>query len=678
MAILCGKCKQSNEDDALFCAKCGVFLEWATLEPGGTDDGAPAATLRSDLTRAAATPPPRPAQVRQSPRSSETEFEAPGFGVSDAAALVQRGQQLAEEQNRPDLAGHLRQASARLSDQTIPVAVVGEFKRGKSTLINALLQQAFCPTDDDVVTAVPTLLQYGAELLVTAYVESDDGGEPRPEPMPVEMLRDLVSEAGSTGDRPRLRSVVVRTPHRMLRSGLCLVDTPGVGGLESAHGLITLSALDSAAAMLFVTDASQELTGPELDFLLSALHRCPTAAVVVTKTDLYPEWRRIVELNEGHLLRAGLDLPVLPISSFLRMGARQDPALNDESHFAALVEWLAGTVRRHRTDAVKSTAVQDVRFVVGEIGREVEAERAVLQHPQQAERVVANLAVASNRAARLASPSATWQQTLNDRVQDLVADIMHDLQDRLRQVLRDAEAVIDEGDPKEAWADIEVWLRRQVVTGVVANYDTLAARAEELARDVAAQFDLEAGTPMQVQTTAPSANLATIEFSSPTLLMPGGRLAGMLLGARSAAVVPMALFGVAASIGLAPFAAPLAIALGAGIGTKIIRDERQRQVAYRRQQAKASAGKYLDKVAFVIGKDSGDALRRTQRQLRDEFQIRAAAIHRSTVLALNAAEQAQRIPTQDRAARAEKLAVQSTDLRQLLDQTAGLTTSEPR
>ena len=125
--------------------------------------------------------------------------------------------------------------------------------------------------------------------------------------MPIESVADWVSETGNPGNRRGLRSVEVRLPRRFLRAGLCLIDTPGVGGLDSAHGIITLGALDLADGMLFVTDASQELTAPELDFLQQALQRCPRAACVVTKTDLYPEWRRIVEINKGHLAarRAG-------------------------------------------------------------------------------------------------------------------------------------------------------------------------------------------------------------------------------------------------------------------------------------------------------------------------------------------------------------------------------------
>ena len=99
----------------------------------------------------------------------------------------------------------------------------------------------------------------------------------------------------------------------------------------------------------------------------------------------------------------------------------------------------------------------------------------MLAQPAAADRVVALLASAQGRTAGLVAPTATWQQVLADGVQDLVADVEHDLQGRLRTVLQDVEAIIDAGDPKDSWGDIEVWLRRHVVAAAVANYDTLAA-----------------------------------------------------------------------------------------------------------------------------------------------------------------------------------------------------------
>ena len=64
----------------------------------------------------------------------------------------------------------------------------------------------------------------------------------------------------------------------------------------------------------------------------------------MTKTDLYPAWRRIVELDRRHLGDAGIDLPVIPVSSFLRLRAWRSPALNEESGFAPLFDWLRSAV----------------------------------------------------------------------------------------------------------------------------------------------------------------------------------------------------------------------------------------------------------------------------------------------------------------------------------------------
>ena len=55
-------------------------------------------------------------------------------------------------------------------------------------------------------------------------------------------------------------------------------------------------------------------------------------------------------------------------------------------------------------------------------------------------------------------------------------------------------------------------------------------------------------------------------------------------------------------------------------GGKLFQMEGKRQRAYRQEQAKAAAGKFVDEVAFEMNKDTRDGLRRTQRRLRDEFQ----------------------------------------------------------
>jgi hypothetical protein len=571
-----------------------------------------------------------------------------------------RTQELAEQLGRPDLGAHLAQTRAELAGRSVPVAVIGEFKRGKSTLVNALLQTDVCPVDADIVTAVPTLVRFGDEASAVALVE--DPADPRrtvEQPVSVHALAELVVEHLHP-DRGGVRSVEVRLNRRLLRGGLCLVDTPGVGGLESAHGAVTLTALASADALIFVTDASQELTAAEVAFLRQALQRCPRAVCVVTKTDLYPQWRRMVALDAEHLRRAGIDIPVVAVSSFLRLRARSEPpeekaALNEESGFRDLYAWLAGEVLEAANRQAVTAAAQQVEFAQQQLRDEVQTERLVLSDPKAAPDIVERLERDTRRRAALAASGANWQQALSFGIEDLVSDVQHDLAERLKNLARDAEAAIDENDPKETWEQLGTWLQKQVVTAVGANYDLMADRAAELAGDVADAFELEAGVP--VQWPAPSRMEAAGGIGLAPLDNAGasGRTARLVFVGRTVAFVPMMTFGVAYSLGLIPVVGPLAVAVGVGLGRKLLRDERLRQLSYRRQQAKVAVRRYLDDVQFVVGKDCRDALAVTRRELLLEFQARAGLLQASAQRAHESAQRAAATPPQARAARAAQL-----------------------
>ncbi len=93
--------------------------------------------------------------------------------IARALDDLDRVRGLAATAERPDLVDRLDDAAGRLRAEDVPVAVVGEFKQGKSTLVNALLRTDVCPVDADVVTAVPTIVRYGVPASVVAYLAGD-------------------------------------------------------------------------------------------------------------------------------------------------------------------------------------------------------------------------------------------------------------------------------------------------------------------------------------------------------------------------------------------------------------------------------------------------------------------------------------------------------------------------
>jgi hypothetical protein len=189
----------------------------------------------------------------------------------------------------PDAAGDLE--AQRRREVTRPsVVVVGEVKRGKSSLVNALIGvPGLSPVDPAVATAAYLEFVPGERPAARAFVPGDEA----PVPLAVEQLRDWATVLGQLPDGVRPpRRIEVTHPAPLLQY-LSIVDTPGTGGLDPAHAEIAIDAAANATALLFVVDASGPFTRPELEFLIEASKRVNVVVFALTKVDAYPGWRTI-------------------------------------------------------------------------------------------------------------------------------------------------------------------------------------------------------------------------------------------------------------------------------------------------------------------------------------------------------------------------------------------------
>ncbi|HET8621596.1 MAG TPA: dynamin family protein [Acidimicrobiales bacterium] len=151
--------------------------------------------------------------------------------VQQALSVVDLGRQATKAYARPDLSARLGATHKRLSDPAFHVFVIGEFKQGKSSLVNALLNAPVCPVDDDIATAVPTAIRYGdppaaAVLFDPGGDPSDPDREPIREEIPIDQVAHHVTEASDPSGERRVSSVDVSLPRKLLTDGLVIVDTP--------------------------------------------------------------------------------------------------------------------------------------------------------------------------------------------------------------------------------------------------------------------------------------------------------------------------------------------------------------------------------------------------------------------------------------------------------------------
>lgn len=579
------------------------------------------------------------------------------MGVPAAIDLVDLALKATTAYQRPDLSARMQQTRKRLADPDVRVLVVGEFKQGKSQLVNALVNAPVCPVDDDIATAVPTVVKHAETTTVVLVRDRGEGSPPERTTVAADQLAQYVSEAGNPGNRALLTYAEVGLPRQLLAGGLVLVDTPGVGGLGSAHGAATMSALPSADAVLLVSDAAQEYTGPELEFLDAALKLCPNVACVLTKTDLYPHWRRIMELDRVHLGDAGVRSEIFPVSSMLRLHAAQtqDEKLMDESGFRELVGFLLGRVVARADDLDRRSTGQDVLAVCEQLAAGMRAELTAQENPERIEALVGELTRAKSRADELKQRSSRWQITLNDGVGDLQSDIDYDLRDRLRTIQREAEQLLDDGDPAVIWDQFAQWFHQQVSSAASANFVWAAERARYLAGQVAEHFAEGADVALPQlrfdQSDSMAAKVNALEQPESEAEGIGGKLLTGMRGGYGG----MLMIGMASTLAGLALLNPFSIGAGVLFGAKTVRDERKRELARRRGEAKVAVRKHIDEVTFQVGKDSRDMLRRTQRDLRDHFGGLAEEVSTSLAGSVAAAQSAVRATTSERETRIRDL-----------------------
>ncbi|MDN5750702.1 MAG: dynamin family protein [Pseudonocardia sp.] len=548
---------------------------------------------------------------------------------------------------RPDLDERLRHARTRVLDGRTRVLVVGEFKQGKSMLVNGLVGAPVCPTFDDIATAVPTVVRHAEKVTITLVRDTE-----RVE-IPADELADHVCEQGNPGNRAGWSHVEVGVPRPILDGGLEIVDTPGVGGLQSVHGAATMSALPSADAVLLVSDTSQEYTAPEMEFLRHAASVCPTVACVLTKNDLYPEWERIVELNRGHLAAAGVSAEIFPVSSTLRWHAvlHSDTDANTESGFPALVGYLRRRVLGQADRIARRGVIHDVVAVTDQVAGSLRAELLAQQNPESAAELLRGLTAAQAQATALKERSARWQQTLNDGVADLNADIDYDLRDRMREISRLAEdELLAAGDPTKVWEQFSGWVQQEVAGAAAANFVWATQRARYLAQQVAEHFSTDRDQLLPALRNDPSDALASVR----RMVAPSDEAWGLgnkALTGMKGGYMGMLMFGMLGTFLGFALINPVGIAAGIVMGGKTIGDERKRLITKRQNEAKTAARRYVDDVTFQVGKDSRDRLRAVQRDLRNHFTEQAEQLKRTLAESQQAAERAVKASQGERDAR---------------------------
>ncbi len=355
----------------------------------------------------------------------------------------------------------------RLQQRRLRVLVAGEAKRGKSTLVNALLGRQVLPSGVTPLTALATAVRYGPDEGVTALLR--DG---RAESHPLSALDDLVTERGNPSNKRGLAAVTVIIDAPLLARGVELVDTPGTGSVYAHNTAEAELALETMDAAVFVLTADPPVSASERD-LMSRVARLSV--------------RMFVVLNKADYLSPDVPPPAGSIDSGLNGNRRSE--LAEALEFAASVtaEAVGRPVRLYPLSARAAlTAAGDPGFTAFaadfadylESGRASDLRLSVAGHAERLARSLLDEANLTRRAAEMRTGEAAGRVAAFEarlaavavRRQD-AADLASAESARMLAALNEAAEQASKEATRRVTADIESLLAENVRSAQAADIE---------------------------------------------------------------------------------------------------------------------------------------------------------------------------------------------------------------
>ena len=346
---------------------------------------------------------------------------------------------------------HLAAARTRVAEDRFNLVVLGEFKRGKSTLINALLERPVLPTGVVPLTSVVTTIAAGGhDQLLISFTDGHEQERPLTE------LADYVTEARNPRNWRGVELARVELDHELLRAGLELVDTPGIGSIHSHNTEVARGFLPQVDAALYVLDAGQPLSEAERELLREATDRVPRILLVINKIDHLDHADRTEAIEFVHSavrdLLGDTEIELFAVSARHRQG------------LAPLVARLRRLAADERRVLLLRSTAHLARSAAVEIAQAARFESRAIELPleqlgvraEMFERRIAELTAASVEAGDLLERGTgrALAQVVNEPLQSYARREDARLRAELRQHLDE----LGKQSTRELSAELEAWI----------------------------------------------------------------------------------------------------------------------------------------------------------------------------------------------------------------------------
>lgn len=287
----------------------------------------------------------------------------------------------------------LEEIATRYSQGKIHLAVLGQFKRGKSSLLNAILGARLLPTAVIPLTSIPTYIRYSDRPYVHVTFAHNKAGDTFASDKPEELQQFLsmyVSEEANPNNALHVESVEFYYDADILLKGVVLIDTPGIGSTHKHNTEATLNFLPQCDAALFLISADPPITEVELDFLRQVTTKVNKIFFILNKID----YLTTDELNEVQQFisrvireRASIteDLAMYPVSAKHGLQAKlsNDAVLLSKSRLDVLENHIVDFMSKKKEAVLQKSVPRKSLDILSDLELQLQLSLKAYMMPQE-------------------------------------------------------------------------------------------------------------------------------------------------------------------------------------------------------------------------------------------------------------------------------------------------------
>lgn len=301
---------------------------------------------------------------------------------SHIVSVLQELRSLLAEHSAAALAGQTDEELQKLMENRFYLVVLGQFKRGKTTFLNALLGEDLLPVGVLPLTAVLTLIRRGSERQMSVVFNNG-----RRQEIQAHELADYIAELNNPGNVKQVRYVEIAHPSPILRDGLVLVDTPGVGSLFQHNTELTKQFIPKVDAAVLIVSTDPPITRAEYEFFDEVMQHVEKVLIVLNKADRLSELdlREMLEYTKSVIASKlpNQNVHLHPLSALLALEGKK--TANEEmvrrSGIRELEQELAHFLANERSQVLHKQTRKRVYNLLLKANFELELELKATQMP---------------------------------------------------------------------------------------------------------------------------------------------------------------------------------------------------------------------------------------------------------------------------------------------------------